>query len=302
VARRRRDPVEVGGQEISRRGAIAAVHRRRDGDRRRRRAGQERIALGILERLALIDHRDRDRGARARLHARRCLADGEPVAAHVALADDAAARAVLRDLVGTGERAVLAADALIVEVLDDAGHRMFLVGADRAARQTRGREAVVACGAHRLLERRRRAAAVQHADRAPGLAVVEPVEVVARRHARLAACAAIEIDLEGVLLAVAGWARGQPCAIARPGELADRRAGEAVDRGQLVLRAQVVVEQRQPHRQPASAWAAGSSTQTSPSSIRIGNTATGGASFDRHAPDTRSNVFLCSGQATFGVP
>jgi hypothetical protein len=57
---------------------------------------------------------------------------------------DPALRVVLRDVVRAGERAVLAADALIVEVLDDAGDRLLLVGADRAADQARRVEAVVA--------------------------------------------------------------------------------------------------------------------------------------------------------------
>ena len=55
-------------------------------------------------------------------------------------------RVVLRHLVRAGEHAVLAADALVVEVLDDAGDRVLLVRVHRAAVQARRVEAVVAGG------------------------------------------------------------------------------------------------------------------------------------------------------------
>ena len=92
---------------------------------------------------------------RAGLDARRRLARREPVAAHVALADDPLARVELGDIVRTGERAILAADALVVEVLDDPGERVLLVGVDRAGVQAGRVEAVVARRRH-VLEHRQR--------------------------------------------------------------------------------------------------------------------------------------------------
>ena len=91
-----------------------------------------------------VDDRDGDRPVRARLHARRRLALGQAVAAHVALAHDAEALVERRHLVGTGQRAVAAADALVVEVRDDPGDGILLVRVDRAAVQAGRVDAVVA--------------------------------------------------------------------------------------------------------------------------------------------------------------
>ena len=114
----------------------------------------------------------------------------------------------LGHVVRAGERAVLAADALVVEVLDDPGDRVLLVGVDRAAVEAGRVEAVVAGRGHVLEHRQRRRPADEQADVAPGLAVVQPVQRVAGRHARLAARAAVEVDLEGELLAGAGGLAG----------------------------------------------------------------------------------------------
>ena len=64
---------------------------------------------------------------------------------------------VLRHVVRAGQRAVLAAEALIVEVLDDAGDRILLVGVHRAAVHARRIEAVMAGRRDGLLHRRLRA-------------------------------------------------------------------------------------------------------------------------------------------------
>src|SRR4051794_40413425 len=89
---------------------------------------------------------------------------------------------------------------------------------------------------------------------------------------------------------------------------------EPLDCGELLLLAEELIDQRQAKRggthdasAPSrhamrTASAGGSSTKTASPSIRTGNVAIAGASFDRHAPDVRSNVRLCSGHATFGVP
>ncbi len=87
---------------------------------------------------------------RARLDARRRLAHRQPVTAHVALADNSLARVVFGGIVRTGERAILAADALIVEMADNSGVRVFLVGVNRTGVEARRVQAVVACGRHVL--------------------------------------------------------------------------------------------------------------------------------------------------------
>ena len=58
----------------------------------------------------------------------------------------------------------------------------------------------MACGRHVLKHGQFRHAADHQADVTPRLALVQPVEVMAGRHARLAARAAVEVNLEGELL------------------------------------------------------------------------------------------------------
>ena len=82
---------------------------------------------------SLRDDADGDGRARAGLHAGRRFVRREPVVAHVALAHDAAALRVLRHVVGALEHAILAADALVIEVAHDAGLLVLFVGHDRAA-------------------------------------------------------------------------------------------------------------------------------------------------------------------------
>ena len=81
---------------------------------------------------------DANRFMGACLDARWGLAGLEPVAAHVALADDPLGRMKLGDVVRAGERAVLAAEALVVEVLDDPRNRIFLISIDRAVLRQAG--------------------------------------------------------------------------------------------------------------------------------------------------------------------
>src|SRR5690606_38515200 len=140
---------------------------------------------------------------------------------------------------------------------------------------------------------------------APRLVVVEPVEVVTRSHAGLAAGARIEVDLERVLLTRTGRLRRQQRSIAPRIVLRFVRAREALDGGELVLLAQVLIEKREPDRvrQLASAFPSLEiATRMSSPSTRSGYVTSAAASFDRHEPERRSNVRLCSGHATFGVP
>ena len=161
----------------------------------------EQVGFGILDHLLHLHHADRDGAVRTRLHARRGLPVGEPVAAHVALADYPLGAAVLRRLVGTGERAVLAAEALVVEVLDDAGDRVLLVGLHRTRVHAGGIQAVVAGRRDVLDDGQAPAPAVEQPDVAPRFLLLEAVQGMAGRDARLAARAGIQIHVEGVLLA-----------------------------------------------------------------------------------------------------
>src|SRR5205807_920474 len=63
-----------------------------------------------------VDDADANGAVGARLRAGRRLTLGESAVAHIALADDAALAVVAGHLVGAGERAVRAPDALVVEV------------------------------------------------------------------------------------------------------------------------------------------------------------------------------------------
>ena len=81
----------------------------------------------------------------------------------------------------------------------------------------------MARGGDVLHHRRRARAADQQADVAPRFRFVETIQRVAGGDARLAAGAAIEIDLEGVLLARPRRRRGQERLIARSAERARLR-------------------------------------------------------------------------------
>ena len=86
---------------------------------------------------------------------------------------------------------------------------ILLVGVDRAGDHARRLQAVMAGGRDVLHHRRRARAADEQAHVAPRLRFVEPVERMAGGDARLAARAAVEIDLEGVLLPRPRRRRGQ---------------------------------------------------------------------------------------------
>src|SRR6185436_16486502 len=136
-----------------------------DGVVGRGRPGQEGVGLAGLDGVHLVDHLDGDGLVGAALHAGGGLAHRQPVAAHVALADDPLLGAVLGGVVRAHQGAVLAADALVVEVADDAGHRILLVALHRAAGHAGGIDAVVTRGGDRLLGGRLRGAAVEQPHR-----------------------------------------------------------------------------------------------------------------------------------------
>ena len=150
------------------------------------------------------DGDDRDGVRGAGLHAGGGFAFGEAAVAHVAFADDAEAFAVLWNVIRALQHTILATDALVIEVADDAGERVLFVGENRAAVEAGGIGTVMAGGGDRLGERVGAVAADEEADVAPGFVVVEAVEGVAGGDAGFAAGAGVECDPEGVLFAGAG--------------------------------------------------------------------------------------------------
>ena len=227
--------------------SLRLVVRRRHGDAGRWRAGEKGVALRGVDSGRLIDDADRDGLVGTGLHAGRRFAFDQAIGAHVAFAHDALFGAVLRRFIGAGENAVLAADALVVEVVHNAGERVFFIRAHGTPMHAGRLQTVMACGGHGFLHRRLRAAAVQQADNAPGFARFEPVQAVARRDARLATSAAIEIDFKAVLLAGAGRGKRNQAAVVwrlRWLCMAVVKLREALDRSEVLLLGEQGGEQR----------------------------------------------------------
>ena len=191
----------VRRNHVPRQDPVGPVGGGRQRQGRLRRPRDEQVGLRFLDDLLDVDHANRDGAVRTRLDAGRGFALRQPIAAHVALADDPFGVAVLRRVVRTGQRAVLAPEALVVEMLDDARHRILLIGVD-GARVHAGRvEAVVTRGRDMLHHGQALASAVQQPHVAPRFLLLEAVQRMARRDARLAAGAGVQVHVEGVLLA-----------------------------------------------------------------------------------------------------
>ena len=75
----------------------------------------------------LIDSGDTDGLGRAGLDASRRFPNRQPLIAHVAFANDPQPAGIARHVVRAFHDAVLAADALIIQVANDAGNRILLV-------------------------------------------------------------------------------------------------------------------------------------------------------------------------------
>jgi len=261
---------EVGG------GFLSDVASGRERDARRRGVGKPLARRRLLTSspaevgsdASLVNDRNANRLVRTGLHARRGFADSEAAVAHVALAHDAARRRILRHVVGTFQDAVAAADALVVEVADDAGDGVFVVGEHGAAFEAAWLNTVVAGGGDNLLERNNAVAresgrsrseeaansgnkgfTEQRADFAPGLAVIKAVERVAGGDTGLATGAFVQVHLEGILLARTRSGCGEQLAIVRLDNLVPlMRAREGFHRGEPPL----LVEQRVHERLRAS--------------------------------------------------
>src|SRR5262249_27576573 len=126
------------------------------------------------------------------------------VGAHVTLPNDAPFFRIFRHVIGTLQNAILAADALIIEMPDNSGERVFVVSVDRATVHASRIDAMVTRRRHSLLNRFGYRASKQHSDISPGLFAVQAVQIVASGHARLTAGASVEINRKRILLA---WRR-----------------------------------------------------------------------------------------------
>ena len=111
--------------------------------------------------MLFVDDGDADGLAGAGLDAGRGFAGGQAIAAHVALAHDSQRRIVLRHFVRAFEHAILAADALIIEVPDDAGRGIFFVSEHRATRQATRIDAMMARSRDCCLKWRRSGSSMQ---------------------------------------------------------------------------------------------------------------------------------------------
>src|SRR5690606_5422312 len=114
---------------------------------------------------------------------------------------DTEPRVVFGNVIRAFQHAVLAADALIIQMSDNARERILLVREHRAAVETGGIRTMMTGRRDGLLNGTTMVASDDEAHIAPGFLVVETIERVARRHARFAAGAGIEIHLESVLFA-----------------------------------------------------------------------------------------------------
>lgn len=113
------------------------------------------------------------------MYARGSFADTKSIDAHVALANDSFGRAVAGNIVWAREHAVLAADALVIEMLNDASFGILFICIDRAAVHTSRLEAVMTCRGNMLYDRVEFVAASQQANVSPDFTFIEPVQIVA---------------------------------------------------------------------------------------------------------------------------
>ena len=113
--------------------------------------------------------------------------------------DDPLALIVFR-IIWTCHRAVLAANALVVEMPDNSRSRVFLISVDRTDIRARRVEAMMARGCHMLKNGKLRRAAKHEVHVARRLAFVQAVQVVAGRDACLASGTTVEVDLKRKLL------------------------------------------------------------------------------------------------------
>ncbi len=247
MAMLRGDRPVVGRQEVGRQFLLRLVGRRRLGVARLGRPGEEEVGRGLGRRRFLVHDRNPNGLVGTGLHAGRRLAHRQTAAAHVALPHDPHFLAVARHVVGTLQHAILAANALVVEVPDDARDGVLFIGQHRAALHAGRFDAVMAGGRDVLDHRGLAAAAGEQAHLSPDFVLVQAVQIMAGGHAGLASGAGIEIDLEGVLLAFLGGIQGNEVAIIAGLQwngVFFVRTSEALD-GRLLLLPQEHVDERE---------------------------------------------------------
>src|SRR5262245_53567485 len=96
--------------------------------------------------------------------------------AHVALANDPAPRRIFRNIVGAFKDAILADDALVIQMAHDAGIGVLFISENGTAVETGWVEAMVASGCDDLLIRFCLGSSMQQTDAAPGLVLVKAIE------------------------------------------------------------------------------------------------------------------------------
>ena len=173
--------------------------------------------------------------------------------AHVALADDAPGPVVFGNVVGTGQNAVLAADALIVEVPHDPGHLVLFIGPHGTDVEARRIETMMARRGDVLQKGFGIAASVQESYVAPRFGFIQTVERIAGGDTGLAPRTGIEVDFERVLLSRLRRRCGEQgrvvACLERP---FDRFVPlcKTLDRRQFLLFEQIALDQR--HRRAAT--------------------------------------------------
>jgi len=141
----------------------------------------------------------------------------------------------LGSAVGALENAILAADTLVIEVMNDPGDTVFCICVDRAPICASRLQAVVTRTRYRLENRVSLRSASEQTNASPDLLRVEAVHGMACCNARFAAETAIEIDLERVLLPFAGR-RGRNQLPKGSGTVVEQvvmNAREGLDRGRF---------------------------------------------------------------------
>ncbi len=190
----------VGREEIPRKCAASLVGRRGQRDLGVRRSRKKDGGLGVGGDLVAVDDGDRDRLMGTRLDARGGFAHSQSRRTHIALPHDPFAGMVLGHVVRAGHRAVLAPEALVVEMLDDAGRCVLLVGIDGTSDHASRFETMMTRGSDVLHDGKAARTADEQPDVAPRFLLVQAIERVTCDDACLAPRAAIEINLKCVLL------------------------------------------------------------------------------------------------------
>ena len=147
--------VVIVRQQIARHHAVGFVTCRRKSHRDIGGAGHELLGLAIVDDLRTLHLTYFDRLVRTGLNTSGRFSDGQPVGAHVALANDTLGGTVDGNIVRTHKHAVLTTNALIIQMLDDSRDGVFFVSIDRASMHASRFETVMTRRCHVLNDRLR---------------------------------------------------------------------------------------------------------------------------------------------------